>query len=189
MPKVEQQYFVKKKDAYDGFTKLRSVLNDCLENPEKYKKSFIDMFTEVGSLAMEGNCIAQDVMSYYYKNGVPGAVPENYDLYMQWAILAAANGNEFAIEKLQFFLNYAFDSIADNPNLPDILARNNIDEENYVFVLGNLLCEGLVDDLQITTKKLVDAQNKESKYAPDKLRDYRRALDRALPKVLNFLMV
>ena len=147
------------------------------------------MFTEVGSLAMEGNCIAQDVMSYYYKNGVPGAVPENYDLYMQWAILAAANGNEFAIEKLQFFLNYAFDTIADNPNLPDILARNNIDEENYVFVLGNLLCEGLVDDLQITTKKLVDAQNKESKYAPDKLRDYRRALDRALPKVLNFLMV
>lgn len=184
---MEQQFFVKKSDAYAGFTELRSVLNDCLENPEKYSKSFMDMFVEVGMLAMNGNCIAQDLMSYYYKNGVKGIIPENFDLYMKWEILAGANGNEFAIEKLQYFLNYTFDTIADSDKLPDILAKNDIDEDNYVFVLGNLLCEGIVDDMQITTKKLIDDQNKESKYSPEKLREFNRSLERALPKVMAFL--
>lgn len=184
---MEQQYFVKKNDAYKGFTDLREVLNDCLENPEKYVKSFMDMFVEVGTLAMEGNCIAQDLMSYYYKNGVKGYIPENFEHYMHWEILAGANGNEFAIEKLQFFLNHALDTIADDPRLSDILSQNDIDEKNYVYVLGNLLCEGIVDDLQITTKKLIDDQNKESVYSPEKQRELNRSLDRALPKVLDFL--
>lgn len=184
---VEQKYFIKKNDAYKGFTELRSVLNDCFNNPEKYSRSFMDMFVEVGMLAMEGNCIAQDLMAYYYKNGVKGIIPENFDLYMRWEILAGANGNEFAIEKLQYFLNYTFDTITDSENLPEILAQNDIDENNYLFVLGNLLCEGIVDDLQITTKKLIDDQNKESKYSPEKLREYNRSLDRALPKVMEFL--
>lgn len=184
---MEQQFFIKKNDAYGGFTQLRSVLNDCYNNPEKYSKTFMDMFVEVGTLAMEGNCIAQDLMAYYYKNGIQGQIPENYDLYMSWEILAGANGNEFAIEKLQFFLNYAFDIISDDPRLPQILAQNDIDEDNYLFVLGNLLCEGIVDDMQITTKKLIDDQNKESKYTAEKMRVFNRALDRALPKVLDFL--
>lgn len=185
---MEQENFIKKNDAFKGFTDLRKIMNDCIENPHLYKKSFLDMFAEVGSLAMEGNAIAQDVMSYYYKNGVKDLLPENYDLYMQWAILAAANGNEFTIEKLQFFLNYAFQEIVDNNKLQQIIDKNEIDQQNYVFVLGNLLCEGIVDELQITAKKLVDTPNKEVKYTPEKLRSYKRALDRAMPKILEYLL-
>ncbi len=185
---MERENFVTKSDAFKGFTELRTVINDCINNPEQYTKSFLDMFTEVGTLAMSGNCIAQDVMSYYYKNGVEGQLPENYDHYMCWAILAGANGNEFAIEKLQFFLNFAFEEIVENEQLPDILDRNDIDEENYVFILGNLLCEGIVDELGINAKDLVEAQFKESKYTPEKLRKYRKALDTALPKVVNYLL-
>ena len=185
---MEKENFITKKDAFAGFTKLRTVLNDCIEHPREYRKTFLDMLTEVGTLAMDGNAIAQDVMSYYYKDGVKDFVPENYDLYMQWAILAAANGNEFSIEKLQFFLNYAFEEIVASDKLPLILDRNGITEKNYVYILGNLLCEGIVDELEITAKKLVEAQNKTSKFTPEKLRGYRRALDKALPKVLDFLL-
>ena len=152
---MEQENFIKKNDAFKGFTELRKIMNDCIENPHLYKKSFLDMFAEVGSLAMEGNAIAQDVMSYYYKNGVKDLLPENYDLYMQWAILAAANGNEFTIEKLQFFLNYAFQEIVDDEKLQMIIDKNDIDQQNYVFVLGNLLCEGIVDELQIISTCLI----------------------------------
>lgn len=185
---MEEKDFIKKKDGFEGFTKLRKVMFDCLENPKDYKKSFADLLTEVGTLAMDGNCIAQDLMSYYYKNGVSGYLPENYDLYMQWEILAAANGNEFAMEKLQFFLGYAFDEIANSDKLPQIMARNDINEKNYVFVLGNLLCEGIVDEMQITPQKLIEAPNKVNKYTAEKLREYRRALDKALPKVLKYLL-
>lgn len=185
---MDKEDFVTKADAFKGFTQLRTILNDCAENPRSYKKSFLDMFAEVGSLAMEGNAIAQDLMSYYYKDGVKNLVPQNYDLYMQWAILAAANGNEFTIEKLQFFLNYAFEEISDSDKLQQIIQKNDIDEKNYMAVLGNLLCEGIVDEMQITAKKLVEAPNREVKYSPEKLRSYQRALDKALPKVLDFLL-
>ena len=111
---MEKEDFITKKDAFEGFTNLREVLNDCLENPRKYSKSFLDMFTDVGTLAMDGNAIAQDLMGYYYKEGVKNYIPENYDLYMQWEILSAANGNEYAIQKLQFFLNYAFSEIINS---------------------------------------------------------------------------
>ncbi len=185
---MDKKDFITKKDGFEGFTRLRRVLNDCLQNPKDYRKSFMDMFTDVGTLAMDGNCIAQDVMSYYYKDGVKKFIPENYDLYMQWAILAAANGNEFTIEKLQFFLNYAFEEIVSSDKLPQILSKNGIDETNYMYILGNLLCEGVVDELQITPKKLVEMQGQTSKYSPEKLRDYKRALDRALPKVLEYLL-
>ena len=185
---MDKKDFITKKDGFEGFTRLRRVLNDCLQNPKDYRKSFMDMFTDVGTLAMDGNCIAQDVMSYYYKDGVKKFIPENYDLYMQWAILAAANGNEFTIEKLQFFLNYAFEEISDSDKLQQIIQKNDIDEKNYMAVLGNLLCEGIVDEMQITAKKLVGAPNREVKYSPEKLRSYQRALDKALPKVLDFLL-
>ncbi len=186
---MDQENFITKSDAFKGFTSLRTVLNDCIEHPELYKKSFPDMFAEVGALAMSGNPIAQDVMSYYYKNGVKDYIPSNYDLYMQWAFLAAANGNEFTIEKLQFFLNYAFEEIVDNDQLQQIIEKNKIDDKNYMFVLGNLLCEGIVDELQITAKKLVEAPSIEVKFTSEKLRNYRRALDSAMPKILKYLLV
>lgn len=180
--------FVRRKDAFNSFKELRKILNGSIANPEDWKKSFADMFAEVGGLAMENNCIAQDVMSYYYKDGVEGVLAENYDQYMQWEILAGANGNEFAIEKLQFFLNYAMQEIVDNDKLPRILALNGIDENNYIYILGNLLCEGIVDELNISPKKLVGAPSVKQEYSLERMRKYRTALDKALPKVLEYLL-
>lgn len=185
---MEQNDFVRRQDAYNSFKELRRILNGSIANPKEWKKSFKDMFAEVGALAMENNCIAQDVMSYYYKDGVDGAFEENYDQYMQWEILAGANGNEFAIEKLQFFLNYAIQEIAESDKLEKILANNELTQENYIFVLGNLLCEGIVDELALSPKKLVDAPQKKVEYSLERMRVYRNALDKALPRVIEFLI-
>lgn len=185
---MEYNDFVRRKDAYNSFKELRRILNGSIANPKEWKKSFKDMFAEVGGLAMENNCVAQDVMSYYYKDGVEGTIEENYDQYMQWEILAGANGNEFAIEKLQFFLNYAMQEITDNDQLSKIMSINGIDENNYLYILGNLLCEGVVDELGISPKKLVTETPKKQEYSLERLRVYRSALDKALPRVLEYLL-
>lgn len=186
---MEYKDFVYKEDAYAGFTQMRKLLNDILADPGSYDKSFEDVFDEVGALALEGNPIAQDIMSYYYKNGVKGYLPENYDQYMKWAILAGANGNEFALEKLQFFLNYGLtELLSDETKLQTILSRNGINEKNYIYILGNLLCEGLVDSMQISAKKLVDEKPLTVKYSPEKLRVYKREIDKVVPKVLEYLL-
>ena len=186
---MEYKDFVYKADAYAGFVSLRKVLNELIESPDKSKKSFEEVFAEVGALAMAGNPIAQDLMAYYYKTGVKDYIPENYDQYMKWSILAAANGNEFAIEKLQFFLNYAFTELISTENLQRILTRNNINEKNYVYILGNLLCEGLVDQMGITPKKLVDEKSTTVKYSPEKLRMYRKELEKAIPRIMEYLLL
>ncbi len=185
---MDYKNFIRKKDAYAWFLDTRNVLNDIYENPQDFDKSFEEAFADVGALAMSGNSIAQDVLSYYYKKGIGTHVNENYDLYMQWSILAAANGNEFAIEKLQFFLNYAFTELISSEDLEKILTKNKINEKNYLYVLGNLICEGLVDELQITPEKLVKIANTKSLYSPQKLRSYKKKIDIALPKILSYLL-
>lgn len=184
---MEYKDFVYKVDAYNGFVELRKVLNELLENSEDRSK-FEDAWAEVGALAMSGNPIAQDIVAYYYKDGINGFLPENYDLYMKWSILAAANGNEFAIEKLQFFLNYAFQELITEENLQKILSRNEIDENNYFYVIGNLLCEGLVDEMHINAKDLVEEKSGIVKYTPERLRVYKRELEKALPRILDYLL-
>lgn len=184
---MEYKDFVYKEDAFEGFITLRKALNDLLENP-KNGKNFEDVFAEVGSLALSGNPIAQDLMSYYYKTGIKDVIPENYDQYMKWAILAGANGNEFAIEKLQFFLNYAFTEIVSSDNLEKIISKNGLTQQNYLYVLGNLLCEALVDALGISANKLVAEKPMVVKYTPEKLRTYKRELEKALPRVMDYLL-
>jgi len=187
---MDYNKFVYKNDAFYGFTELRKVLNEILEKPTKNSKSFDDAMDDVGTLAMEGNPIAQDVMSYYYKVGVKGHIPANYDLYMKWSILAGANGNEFAIEKLQFFLNYAFTELTSTDDLVKIIEQNNLDEKNYVYILGNLICEGLVDELDISAQKLVEEdKGQDVVYAPEKLRVYKKAIDKILPRIKEYLLI
>lgn len=185
---MEYNDFIKRKDAYNSFKELRKILNGSITSPKDWRKSFKDMFDEVGVLAMENNCVAQDVMAYYYKDGVQDLLEENYDKYLQWEILAGANGNEFAIEKLQFFLNYAMQEIVDSDKLEKILMLNGIDDQNYIYILGNLLCEGLVDELGIEPKKLVESPDDKVEYSLERQRTYRRALDHCLPRVLEFLL-
>ncbi len=185
---MDQNNFIYKKDAYEGFVETRNLLNDVIQNPNKYKKNFDEAFADVGSLAMAGNPIAQDILSYYYKIGVKNSIEENYDLFMQWSILAGANGNEFALEKLQFFLNYAFYEVISSEDLEKILQRNDITQQNYIYVLGNLICEGLVDEMQISAEKLVKTPNTTVNYSPQKLRSYKKKIDSALPKILEYLL-
>ena len=80
------------------------------------------------------------------------------------------------------------DEIAANERFEEIFNRQNLDENNYVYVLGNLLCEGIVDEMQITAQKLVETPPAEVRYTAERLRKYRRALDSALPKVIDYLL-
>ena len=68
------------------------------------------------------------------------------------------------------------------------MSKNGITEENYLYVIGNLLCEGLVDQMQITAKGLVEAKNEIIVYTPERLRTYKRELEKALPRILEYLL-
>ncbi len=177
--------FTKRKDAYDGFLKIR---RQVLESA-KSAKVFNDVFADICTRAIMDDCVAQDCVAYFFNKGVPDRLMINYNYYLGWEILAGANGNEFALEKLEFFLNPALEQIVnDTELLTYAMQMRNINKNNALMVISNLLCEGIVDQLQLKPKDLIDIQSKAVLYSPEINRRYLDALDKCVLDVAKFLI-
>lgn len=175
--------FIDRKKSYDGFIKLRRKILDASEQGK-----FDEAFTDVGTKALEGDAIAQDVLAYFYNKGLPNCLKQNYQLYLSWQVLAAANGNMFAIEKTEFLIKYALDAIFDSDAvLRQAILLGNIDKDNALYVVSNLICESMVDILGITAKKLIDIQG-EMKYSQEVNRIFVLAMEQSVPVVVNYLV-
>ncbi len=151
--------------------------------------SFNEIFTELCTRALANDPVAQDCVAYFFSKGIEGNVSKNYDLYMSWQLLAGANGNEFTLEKMEFFFNAALNRIiGDDALIATALRHGNITKDNAMMMISNLLCEGIVDELKLKPKQLIEADTKKTvPYTPEKNRTYLDALNKALPKVIAFL--
>lgn len=181
---MDYRDFTKRKTAYDGFVKMRKEILDNIDNPD-----FNDLFTELCTKALAGDCIAQDVVAYFFNKGIPDRIHPNYDFYMRWQFLAGANGNEFALEKMEFFLNSALEELTDEEEiLRRALLRGNITKDNALMVMSNLLCEGVVDQLKINPKDLITFGKKAELYSPQKNRPYIDAINNSIVPVAQYLI-
>lgn len=181
---MDYKDFTKRQVAFDKFVGYRRAVIDSAEKGE-----FVETFTELCTRALEGDCVAQDCVAYFFNKGYPGELAPNYSYYMSWQILAGANGNEFALEKLQFFLDIALNTIIyDEEILKTAIINRNVTKENAIPVISNLICEGIVDELQLNPKNLIDISSKPSTYSPEKQRVFVKAMEDCLPEVVGFLM-
>lgn len=114
-------------------------------------------------------------------------MPVNYEKYMQWQILAAANGNQFAVDKLALFLNYAITEIVTAEDIVYIIKRNNLTEENYQYVLGRLICEAIADELRLDAEALIKEELVHKEFDIKSMRNFDRARNFVIGKILKFL--
>lgn len=181
---MDYRDFTDRDIAYQGFIKLRREVFESAD-----KGNFSDIFTDLCARAMANDCIAQDVVAYFFNKGIPDLLLPNFENYMSWQILAGANGNEFSLEKMEFFLNPAIDEIVNNTEIiAAALRRKNITKDNALYVISNLICEGIVDELKIDAKQLVNFKQVVSNYAPEKNRPFLTAMEKCLPRVVKFLV-
>ncbi len=181
---MDYKKFIDKKTAYDGFVKYRKKILDSEE-----KGTFEDVFSDICAKAMMGDAIAEDCVAYFYSKGIPGFLNQNYELYMSWQVLAAANGNCFSIEKLEFFLKYVLDLIFTKDDiLKEAIIRGNITKDNALYVISNLLCEGIVDILKIDPKKLIQKDNTEEPFSLETNRKFVKALEDSVVPVAKYLI-
>ena len=177
--------FVDYQEALDTFTEWRKELNTCIETQPQ---SFQSMFDAVKFMALSENAIAMDVLAYYYKTGVPNLLPEDYMKYIKWELIAAARGNQLAIEKVQFLIGYACDASIESEDYEVIKYKNDIDDYNVLYVLGKALAKILVRDYLKAFP--VDLYNENDDYRPYKQEDFvnlRKMIDSAIPKTIEFL--
>ena len=175
--------FYDRKRGLEEFKILRNKLNEVLVNPRL--GSFAELFAKIKKQAGAGDVVAQDVVAYFYRDGAERYLREDYIKYMHWEIVSAAGGNKFAIDKLQFFLGYAYDMIVNHRDFARIKNKNNIDEYNYIYIIGQQICEQLVEDLDINPEELSQTPDRFRPYAPEHFRDLRNAIDKALPTVID----
>lgn len=181
---MEYKDFTQRQKAFDGFVKYRREIYDSTENG-----TFYDVFTELCTKALSGDCIAQDCVAYFFKKGVPDFLMPNYEYYMAWQILAGANGNEFALEKMEFFLQVAINTIIYDENiLQTALRRKNITKDNALMLISNLICEGIVDELKLDPKDLINIGSKPVQYSNEINRKYVLAMENSMKNVIAFLI-
>ena len=183
MSRFRRPPFIEYEDAFNGFIQARKELNDLAE---KNITQFTERFAELKQRAKEEDPIAMDVLAYFYKSGT--GVPENYMRYLTWEIIAAARGNTFAIEKIQFLISYGCDQIIGCEDYDTIAYKNDIDSYNILYVLGKAICKILVRDFMKAYP--VDIVELEDDYAPFAQKDFnnmRQLIDEAVPKTIEFL--
>ena len=185
MARVKYKPFVYYEEAMAGFAEARKILNEC---KEKGARAFLTEFQKYKEAAKNEDAIAMDVLAYYYKTGAGNFLPENYNRYITWELVAAGRGNTFAIEKLQFLIGYACDQIIDCDDFETIKYKNDIDQYNLLYVLGKAVCKIVVRNFLKAYP--VDLVELEDTYSPYEQKDFvtlRRYIDEAIPLTINFL--
>ena len=151
------------------------------------QETFNSLYDNICIDAVEGDVIAQDFLAYLNKKGWGDFLPVNMDASMRWQILAAANGNGFAIEKLTIFLSFAIDKILAVEDIREIAERNDIFQENYQYIIGRLICEGIVDELHINARDMIKEETKHQEASPKIMHVFDNAREESIPRVLKFL--
>jgi len=136
--------------------------------------------------AAGGDPIAEDILAEWFRNGNQ-IVPENIDLSTKWLILAGANGNKYSLDRLKLHFSYAFDKIIDLEDFGEISYKHNIDEYNYQYALGKLICDAVIDYLKIDALELAKAQPKPLPFSSIIMRQFDRAIDKAAETVIEYL--
>ena len=146
---------------------------------------YADEYIKQCEQAVMGDVVAQDLLSYWFKHSNP-AIPENIELSYKWLFLAGANGNKHSITKLSLFFNFAYDSIIFSDYYPDLLEIMGITNDNYQILLGQVICQELVKELNIDALELSKVKVIEIKYDQLIMQRFTMALNRAMVNVDNY---
>ena len=152
----------------------------------KAEKIMLEEYDNLCADAASGDPIAEDLLAEWFRNGNQ-VVPENIDMSMRWLILAGANGNKYSLDRLKLHFGFAFDSIISLNDFPIFAHKFDINQYNYQYVLGKLLCDAVVDDMKINALELAKQKPTSLPFSSVVLRSFDRSITRAVDVVVAYL--
>ena len=169
----------------DVFMDLRRQLDDLSARRGKSDKTYAEYDDAVYNITASSatNPSAQDFLGYCYKKGFYDFCLMNYEKYMKWTILAAANGNAFSLSKLQIYLTTALDTLLDIPNISDLQDFMELKDDNFIIFLSKMICDEIVNIMEISAEKLIKMPEKYLEQTEQNQKDFDRAKGEATKKV------
>ena len=176
------------KDFRDAYALKRESIYSKIEyiGSMKAEKILLEEYEQLCAEAASGDPVAEDLLAEWFRNGNQ-IIPKNIETSMKWLILAGANGNKFSLDRLKLHFGYAFDTIIDLKDFGTIAYRFKIDNKNYQYVLGKLLCDAVVDDMKIDALELAKQKPFFLPFSSIIMRNFDRAINRAVDKVIEYL--
>lgn len=171
------------------FMSLRTQFDALYEKRERSDKDFDkydDAIYNITVSAMD-NAGAQDFLSYCYKKGKYDFCLMNFEKFMKWSLLSAANGNAFALSKLQIFLTSAIDSLLSLDIHSYLLSFLDLTVENYIIFLSKLICDEMVKILEITPVGLIKMPEAYVEQSEELQRVFDNTKMKATDNVIEFL--
>lgn len=150
------------------------------------QKILLGEYEELCADAAGGDPIAEDILAEWFRNG-NNIVPENIETSMQWLFLAGANGNKFSLDRLKLHFGFAFDKIIALDDFGKISFKHDIHEFNYQYKLGKLICDGVLDELNIDPLELAKKKPVYLPFSGIIMRRFDRAINTAVDKVIEYL--
>lgn len=169
----------------DIFMELRRQLDDLSARRGKSEKTYAEYDDAVYNITASSatNPSAQDFLGYCYKKGFYDFCLMNYEKYMKWTILAAANGNAFSLSKLQIYLTTALDTLLSIPNISDLQDFMELKDENFTIFLSKMICDELVNIMEISAENLIKMPEKYLEQTEQNQKDFDRAKGEATKRV------
>lgn len=174
----------------EDFQTIRKGMLEMFQNADKSQQdedAFYEMYNKIILVAKKGFLPAQDYLGYLYKLGLGDFIPANYTMSMDWQFMSGSNGNPLTIDRLKIFFTRSFDEIFDMENAANILRQNDIYNDNYVYEIGKLLCDAMVDELGLS---LDDLASRKVVYEPGSIQltqKYEQARVKATRSVIEYL--
>lgn len=180
---------------YDELKNYFNIVRDQIErnvrpDPDARvnEEEFFLMLNEIIDAAEKGDVIAQDFIAYMYKRGYYKIIPQSMKIYMQWSVLAAANGNKYTIEKLKIFLTPAINNVCSEPDFEQIAERNGLYLDNFEYVISRLFCQAIVDYLKLEASEMIKLLSTSIKEDFEfEMRVFDKAREAVFPQVMQFL--
>lgn len=173
----KNEYAKRREKIYSKTYKVGSI---------KAEKILFDEYEELCADAAGGDPVAEDILANWFRNGNQ-VVPENIELSMKWLILAGANGNKFSLDRLKLHFGFAFDQIINLDDFGRMSYRFNINEFNYQYVLGKLICDAVVDEMNIDPLELAKQKPFSLPFSSIVMRTFDRAITKATDRVIEYL--
>ena len=88
---------------------------------------------------------------------------------------------------MQFIFNNTYEEIFDDENFDEIIYKNDITEENVIYVLGKEIAKVMVRKYKIYAEMLSTKQENGNPFSNEMLLQFKKDLENALPDIIEKL--
>jgi len=175
----QNAYFLKFKKPYDYINMLDSEEGNYL---------FPKLLEHTVILAINGNPVAQDFLTYIYKKGKTGVMEPNLLRAYEWGIIASNSISMLAVDRLKFFYNPAYEKIASSDKLQDIIEKYDLTEDDIEYFFACNIADMIMSCSDISLERLSKEDLIPQGFSDVKVKELERVRDRVIENMLELLL-